>query len=303
MTALRSKTWALALIVPAAFALLWHLQQKIDARLSAMHQESDEVVLNSPKIVKAMSLEYAPLVADIYWTRAVQYYGGKRVRNESNIGMLWPLLDLATTLDPQLIPAYRFGAIFLSEPAPRGAGRPDLAVKLLQRGIKANPDFWRFYQDLGFVYYWELKDYKKAADAFYEGSRNPNALIFMKVLAARIAAEGASPETSFALWQQILGSTKDPEVIKNAESHLRLLRVEMDCNRLDQIADEYRKRVRRRPSTMKELVEAGMLRGVPLDPRGYPYDFGANGKAEVNLNSPMLDEQLANRPLPQSPSH
>lgn len=302
MNAFRPKTWILVVIVPAAFLLLWHLQKQIDGQLSAMHEESDEVVLSSPKVVKAMSLEYAPLVADIYWTRAVQYYGGKRVRHESNVDMLWPLLDLATTLDPQLIPAYRFGAIFLSEPAPRGAGRPDLAVKLLQRGIQENPDYWRLYQDLGFVYYWELKDYKKAAAAFYEGSQNPDSMIFMKVMAARISAEGESPATSYALWQQILGSTKDPEVIKNAQSHLRLLQVEMDCKKLDHLADEYQKRFGKRPSKMLDLVDAGVLRGVPLDPRGYPYDFGTDGKAEVNLNSPMLDEQLANRPLPQLPA-
>ena len=49
--------------------------------------------------------------------------------------LLYPLLDLTTTLDPLFNIAYRFGAIFLAEAYPAGAGRPDLAVALLEKGI------------------------------------------------------------------------------------------------------------------------------------------------------------------------
>src|SRR5437773_8898416 len=49
-----------------------------------------------------LSLEYAPLLADIYWTRVVQYYGNKHVRGQANLELLWPLLDITTTLDPNL---------------------------------------------------------------------------------------------------------------------------------------------------------------------------------------------------------
>ena len=62
-------------------------------------------------------------MADLYWTRVVQYYGDKRARHDANFELLWPLLDITTMLDPQLIVAYRFGSTFLSEPAPRGAGK------------------------------------------------------------------------------------------------------------------------------------------------------------------------------------
>ena len=52
--------------------------------------------------------------------------------------------------------------MYLSDAPPRGAGRPDLAVELIERGIRANPDQWRLYYDLGFVYYFDMKDYPKA---------------------------------------------------------------------------------------------------------------------------------------------
>ena len=280
------------LVLVAGFAGIWQLQKRIDQIQSAAMVEADNLTLRSPSMLKKMSLEYAPLMAAIYWTRAVQYYGEKHRLHQANLELLWPLLNIATTLDPQILPAYRFGSIFVGEKAPGGAGRPDLAVDLLNRGIQANPDEWRLYQDLGNLYYFDLKDYPKAAAAFEEGSKNPNALIWMKVMAAKIAAEGESPETSYFLWQQVYETTKVPEIKKNAEEHLILMRAELEMKAINQIAEQFEKQTGRRATRMSELVEAGLLKGVPRDPDGYPYVLGEGGKAELNLNSPLLEKSL-----------
>jgi tetratricopeptide (TPR) repeat protein len=284
--------WLLGVLLAAGFAAVWHLQKRIDAEQRATRVEQDELAVRSPNLVKRMSLEYAPLVGAIYWTRAVQYYGEKHRLHDPNLELLWPLLDIATTLDLQLLPAYRFGSTFLSDSPPRGAGRPDLAVRLLERGIKANPEQWRLYQDLGNVYYFDAKDYLKASTAFEEGSRNPNAFIWMKVMAAKIAADGESPETSYFLWGQVYESTKDPAVKQNAEEHLKLMRVELDLKEINRLADEYEKQTGRRAKRISELMQAGQLKGVARDPEGYPYVLGEGGKAELNLDSPLLERML-----------
>lgn len=291
MNTFGSKNWLLLILLPLGFAGVWHLQQHIDVQRAGIYQESNDLVLRSGKLVKAMSLEYAPLVADIYWTRAVQYYGLKHARHDSNLQLLWPLLDLTTTLDPNLIVAYRFGSTFLSEPSPRGAGQPELGIALLERGIQANPDYWRFYEDLGFIYYFELKDYNKASAAFLEGSKNPKSLIWMKVMAAKIAAEGESFSTSVFLWDEIYQSATDPDVRQNAQMHLQLLKVEQDCRQLDALADEFQKRTGRRPARSGELVQEGLLKRLPVDPEGYPYIFGPDGKAALNTASPLVEQQ------------
>jgi tetratricopeptide (TPR) repeat protein len=282
----------LLLVVPLGYTGIWRLQHTIDAQLKSLGQERDDVQLRSGKLAKLMSLEYAPLMADVYWTRAVQYYGNKHVRGQANLELLWPLLDITTTLDPNLLPAYRFGAMFLSQTAPAGAGRPDLAVKLIQRGIEANPDYWRLYEDLGFVYYFDVKDYGKASEAFLEGSKKPGAYVWMKVMAAKVAAEGESFSTSMFLWKDIYDSTPDPSVKENAVLHMQLLRAKEDCRQIDLLADEYAKRFGHRPARMSELVQAGLLRGIPGDPKGYAYVFGPDGKVELNLDSPLLEQGL-----------
>jgi tetratricopeptide (TPR) repeat protein len=282
----------LFVILPGGFSAIWKLQHTIDSQKAALSGERDDVLLSSGKLLKIMSLEYAPLMADFYWTRVVQFYGNKHVRGNANMEELWPLLDITTTLDPNLLPAYRFGAIFLSQHAPTGAGRPDMAVQLIQRGIKANPEYWRLYEDLGFVYYFDLKDYPKASEAFLEGSKQPHALVWMKVMAAKIATEGESYQTSFFLWNDIYTTTTDPQIKENAKVHLQLLRAKEDCKQIDLLADDYEKRFGRRPKRVEELVRAGLLRGMPADPLGYAYEFGENGKAELNLDSPLLEKQL-----------
>jgi len=292
MKSLNPIAWLLILVLPLGFAGVWRLQHDIDAQRTSLSEERDPVLLQSGKLVKAMSLEYAPLLADIYWTRVVQFYGNKHMRGQANLELLWPLLDITTTLDPNLVVAYRFGAIFLSQSAPSGAGRPDLAVQLIQRGIQANPDYWRLYEDLGFVYYFDLKDYRKASEAFLEGSKKPGALVWMKIMAARIAAEGESYATSLFLWKDIYDSATDPQVKANALRHMELLQVKEDCRRLDGFADEYAKRYGKRPARVSDLAEAGLIRGIPRDPKGFAYVFGEDGKAELDLDSPLLEKEL-----------
>lgn len=286
------RTASLLVFLPAGFAGIWHLQERIDADQARATVEDDQVLVRSPKLVAAASLEYGPLLADIYWTRVAQYFGKKHAGHDPDLRLLWPLLDLASTLDPNLMPVYHFGGTFLSDAPPRGAGRPDLGVQLLERGIRANPDEWKLYYDLGYVYYFDAKDYSKAAQAFLEGSKNPKAYEWMKVMAARIAAEGNSLETSVFLWQDIYNTTKDKQIKENALTHLQLLKAEEDCKRIDQVGDEFAKKYGRRPRTMQELVAVGLLRGVPADALGYPYVFSEEGKAELNQDSPLLEKQV-----------
>ena len=94
------------------------------------------------------------------------------------------------------------------------------------------------------------------------------------------------------LWKVIYDSTPDPAVKKNAMQHLQLLRVREDCKQIDALADEYAKRYGKRPTRMGELVQAGLIQGIPGDPLGFAYVFGEDGKAELNLNSPLLEQQL-----------
>jgi hypothetical protein len=289
---MKTRTSALLLFAMAlGLAAIWRLQIRVDEQRAALHQERDDLLLSSPRLLKITSMEYAPLLADIYWTRVVQYYGQKHSEHDRRLDSLWPLLNIATTLDPHLLPAYRFGAMFLSEAPPDGAGRPDLAVQLIERGIAANPDYWRFYEDLGFIYYFDVKDYAKASQAFAEGSKNPNSAVWMKVMAAKIAAEGESFQTSAFLWRDIYQNSKSADIRATALAHLQLLTAREDCQQLDALVNEYQKRFGARPAAIGQLTHSGLLSRAPVDPLGFSYIIGEDGKAQLNPRSPLLEKQ------------
>jgi tetratricopeptide (TPR) repeat protein len=276
----------------AGFVGVWKLQKKVDEERTAVRLESEELTLRSPAVLKKLSLEYAPLMGAIYWTRAVQYFGAKHYAGDKNLDQLWPLLDITTSQDPNLLVAYRFGAMFLSDSPPLGAGDPDHAVILLQRGMKANPEYWRLYQDLGNVYYFDKRDYLKASQAFEAGSKFPGTQPFMKAMAAKIAAEGGSLETSYALWLDIYQTSTNKDMRRNAEDHLRLVQAEMDIREIDKIADAYEKSTKHRTTRISELVQAGLLPGQPRDSDGFAYVLNDQGRAEPNPKSPLREEWL-----------
>jgi hypothetical protein len=281
--------FTLGVLITMGMVGVWQIQRAIDAEKESLHLESEDLMLRSGSLVRRMSLEYAPLMAAIYWTRAVQYFGEKHHLHDQNLELLWPLLDIATTLDPELMPAYRSGSIFLSDSPPRGAGRPDLAVKLLERGIKANPAQWRLYQDMGNVYYFDKKDYAKASEAFATGGNLPGALIWMKSMAAKIATEGESLETSVFLWKQVYDAAKEPQTKANAAMHMRLLQAQLDCREIDRLAGVYEKRTGMRAVKISDLIQPGLLQGVPQDPMGFAYVLDGGGHAKLNPKSPLAD--------------
>jgi len=229
--------------------------------------------LRSGEALAKIALSYDALLADVYWIRAIQHFGGTRRSADpaKKYELLYPLLDIATTLDPYFNIAYRFGAIFLSEPFPGGAGQPGLAVKLLEKGMKARPNRWQYLQDAGFVYYWSVGDYRTAAGWFLKASEIPGAPLWLRSLAAVTLAQGGERRGSRLLWQQ-LAQTADNAWLKN-EATRRLIQLDAldQIDQLQAIVAEYVRQSGRRPASWTDLVQAGLLRGRPLDPTGVGY--------------------------------
>jgi hypothetical protein len=273
--------------IPFLLAAAAFMQWRIDAAARGAPGKHEELLVRSGALLKKLSFGYDSLLADIYWTRVVQYYGSRVGLAQAKFDLLQPLLEITTTLDPKLIVAYRFGAIFLSEPEPMGAGRTDYAVALVKRGIAANPDQWVLYHDLGFLYYWRLKDYADSAATYSAGSKLPNAPLLMKLMAARVAEKGGSIETSRMIFAELYESSKDPRVREAALKQLRGLKALEDEMHLDDSIGEYQKRFGRKPAALRELVAAGLLPHVPVDPLGFPYVIGTDGKSHLNPESPV----------------
>jgi tetratricopeptide (TPR) repeat protein len=258
--------------------------------------------ISSPKLVKRLSLGYEGLLADIYWTRAVQYYGGIHHVGGGRYELLWPLLNITTQLDPHIIPAYLYGATFLTDKPPNGAGVPEKAIQLMNYGIRQNPNDWHLYYDLGFIYYMDLKDYPKAADAFERGSQVPNAHPFLKVLAAQSAEHGGETRTAQMLWSSVYETSHQKDLRNTALWHLRALKVAQDVSQLETLLQQYREKYGRLPTSFADVARAGMLPGIPIDPRGNEYQLDAEGHVFISdpEHFPFVEKGLPPGYVPSS---
>ena len=245
--------------------------------------------VRSPQALKRLVLGFDALAADVYWIRAVQYYGGRRreVGGARRYELLYPLLDITTSLDPYFSIAYRFGAIFLSEAYPGGAGRPDQAIALLQKGITAQPGKWHYYHDIGFIHYWSLGDPVGAAEWMRRAGAQPGAPLWLTSLAAAMLTKGNDRASARILWHQILQSD-EAWLRRGAERSLAQL------DALDQI-DELNRRVaavgkpQGQPYSWAALVRAGVLRDIPRDPAGTPYQLDpVTGRVSLSPASPLF---------------
>jgi hypothetical protein len=232
--------------------------------------------VRSPEAMKRLALSYDDLLADVYWIRAVQHFGGTRLSTNANrrFDLLYPLLDLTTSLDTHFNVAYLFGALFLSEAPPGGPGQPELAIALLEKGLRAQPDKWEFAQSIGFVHYWWRQDYPEAAAWFRKAAGMPGGPFWLTSMAAVTLAEGGRRDSSRALWQELARS--EFEWFRD-EAERRLLQLDaMDqIDQLQAAADAFEARTGREASSWDDLRRAGYLRGTPADPTGTLYAINA----------------------------
>lgn len=283
----------LAVSLGVCFAAAVGLQIARGRIYAADARETDRILyVKSAGAIKRLTLDFDALAADVYWIRAIQHYGGDRLGTTGGAKkyeLLYPLLDHTTTLDPYFTIAYRFGAIFLSDPYPGGAGRPDQAIALLEKGIAAQPEKWQYFHDVAFIHYWIRRDPKTAAEWFTKAAALPGAPNWLRPLAATMLGAGGDRKAARFLWMQMQQS--DEEWLRQNAARSLLQLDAMDAidqlqpvvNRFPPAAGE--------PYSWDQLVRRHILRGIPLDPGGTPFAIdpatGSVSVAPASSLSPM----------------
>lgn len=278
-----------ALLLLALVPALVATQQGIDARLGSFRAQEESLYLWSGRQVKTMAPGFENLLADLYWLRTVQYFGGQRVyAKDKKFELLEPLIEITTTLDPRLEIAYRYGAIFLSEPNPVGAGRPQEGVAFLQRGMENLPQSWRLRQDLGFFTHLFLGDSVRAAQILKEASRVPGAPYWLETLGASLLAKGGDRRAARSMWQQMYDQAEPGAIKANARENLRVLDALDLADQLQEAVAAYERRSGQRPRSLAEVAGAVTPRMPTVDGAGVPFAYDpATGTVSVSMQSPL----------------
>ncbi|MEP6849245.1 MAG: hypothetical protein ABI999_10345 [Acidobacteriota bacterium] len=251
--------------------------------------EDEDLALQGSKL-KGYTLGFDGLIADWFWMQSLQYIGNKLVKNpnqEIDVDdlrslkprLLYPYLDNATDMDPQFLAAYQYGATVLP------AIDPEKAIQLCKKGIANNPNEWRLYQHLGYIY-WRLGQYDKAAEVYTKGSAIGDAPSFMPMMAASMKTQGGSRDTARAIYGQMVENSGDETTRDNAKRRLLQLDALDDLDGIRAAIAKFQAANSRCPNSLSEitrLLSAQPLpsgrsfrvneNNTPVDPTGAPYQF------------------------------
>jgi len=277
------------IIVATAFAAVFVLSSKLEHMRPSLpngYQDSDLVL--EGKRLKGYVMGAEGLLADWYWILSLQYIGGKIVESSQETinlddltsltpWLLYPYLDNATDLDPKFSAAYSYGAAVLP------AIDPQKAIDLMAKGIRNNPENWRLYQYLGYIY-WRQKKYQAAADTYEAGSKISGAPPFMRQMVASMKSKGGDRETARLMYQQMFSEAEDEQSKRNAQ--LRLYEIDSleERDAVNRILLDFKQHSGRCPAAFADIFPE--LRSVTLpagkefqidrsndivDPTGIPY--------------------------------
>jgi tetratricopeptide (TPR) repeat protein len=289
----RTRSLALGLVIVIGMACAALLVHRID-RLRPPEDPNaiDESLYVNGKMARRISLGFNGLAADWYWMRSLQYVGRKIINSQDlqidrlsqlNLKLLAPLLDTATTLDPQFLDPYEYAAVVLP------AIDVDEAIRITKKGIEANPNAWHLYHHLGYIY-WRQRDYPAASEMYARGAQIEGAPEWMQAMKAKMTADGGSRTTAREIYLRMYEQSNDEKVKEMA--HERLLQLDSLDQRdsLRKLFAAYQARTGKCPNSWKEIepvfralriaVDAS---GAPLDSGGAPYVLRA-GACEVDLD-------------------
>ena len=282
-------TWRLALLLVLLVPAVPWSQAQIDRRAGAFRVQEEVLYLWSGTRVKRFFPGFEDVAADLYWLRTVQYFGGQRLfAANKRFELLRPLIEISTTLDPRLEMAYRYGAIFLSEPSPIGAGRPREGIEVLETGVRNLPGSWRLRQDLGFFNYLYLHDSERAAAILNEAVALPGAAFWLRTLAADLLAKGGDRAASRRMWQQMFDQAEAGIIKENARMRLQILDSLDRGDRLSRLAAEFQRQRGRLPARLDELRVAGLWNGPLVDAADVSFGYDPKtGRVFIDKASPM----------------
>ncbi|MEO6308961.1 MAG: hypothetical protein ABIO96_08385 [Nitrospiraceae bacterium] len=272
------------------------LQRELDLRQDrTVVQIEGFAQLPKGEYLKPALLGYHHLGADILWLRLIQVIGNKR-NSADEYEWMYHALDVITTLDPQYAYAYYAGGVILGDLA----NRPDLSIRLLERGVSANPDVWNIPFLLGYNYYFLLGDPAKGAEYIMEAARRPDGPSYLPGLATRMAAEAGSPDTALVFLEARLRETQDPEMREILADRMKEVIIERDVLMLERTVETYRMQRGTLPVRLTDLVEAGTLPMLPQEPFGGGYRLDTKTGSVSSSTHPERLRTFFKRHIPPS---
>lgn len=173
-------------------------------------------ILPNLETARVLSFGYEQLLADFYWLTYIQYIGNSVERDNDRNKNAYKYLDLVTGLDPNFVQPYWFAAFTVGSEMKR----PDLAKKLIDRGIQANQNNWYLPYIAGINQYLFAHNEVEAAKYYRMAAKFPDAPKWLGRQAQILEAKIPSQIKVINTWDTIYRTSDDPLVKQRAREHL-----------------------------------------------------------------------------------
>lgn len=212
---LNKRTTATLCICAAAAIVMVMLHQRLDRIVQENPRDGSQVSLPDTQTVELLSLGYDRFIADLLWLGFIQYCGENRPRG-AGYARAYDYVNLITELDPHFKEAYWFGCWAVGF----WQQRPDLAEKIIQRGIQNYPEDWYMPFIAGINQYLYAKDYRAAAKYYRQAAKLPHAPDYLERQA--MILESPIPEIAKRVQtlNQLYHNAKDPNLKESAYTQL-----------------------------------------------------------------------------------
>ena len=224
--------------------------------------------LPSGRYLRVAALGYDEIVADALYLWSIQYYSNYDIADRYDY-LEHIYKDVITELDPRYLDPYLIGTMIMNTEA----HQPEMALRLLDKGIEKNPGEWILPFEAGFLCYQDLKDYGRAGRYFDIALTIPGVPPIVQRFKAEMARRGGDIRASLQEWAAIHDAATDDYVRTIAWNHVHDLRVEVDLEDLKAAVASFRARAGRPPSALSELSSAAIVANVPRDPEGNAYRY------------------------------
>jgi len=234
------------LLIVAACCTGWaHAQSPLRAG-----PELGDGFVPSPTVAKVLSFGFDALAADYHWLQAVQIVGGTDRIEASHARHLGRLVDVVTTLNPNVGHPYRFAAVWLThdEALVREGNR------LLERAIEHHPEDWRHFFYLGFNHFFYLGEYEQAADALEVAMDLDGAPAYLPRLVARLRSETGGIEVAEVFLRELLRDSGDDEARAKIQVALDEIEIEYKARHLERARRAHRTLTGRDIESVQDLV-------------------------------------------------
>lgn len=274
------------ILLASVTGLIWSKESlRKNKTIVTVAAEEPPLYLPDTRYVKLVTFGFDNVVSDLLWFDTMSYFG-KQFRGDQDYRWLGHRCSLVAGLDPNAHHVFEFCATMLSWVAKN----VELSNEILSHAIKLHPKRWRYLYLRAFNYWYFLEQKNLAQHDFETASKLEGAPPFLASLASRFMVAADDPKTAISFLQDLINNTSDPIVKEALTEKLKLAQLSSDLKNFANAIERFQLKHKTEFTKLSQLVDVGIMRGLPLDPYGGTYSFDASsGKVKSTSGKTGLE--------------